>query len=123
MSITEIINKFYIKSVNDIQNCHNQEKKRNLVKELIGNLIQAGVTFSERELSKEIGISRQLVHKMILEINNKNKIFFLIILINFLKLFVNIEIRGRKKFEINHPEIISVILILDNSYSSNMIIS
>ena len=107
MSITEIINKFYIKSVNDIQNCHNQEKKRNLVKELIGNLIQAGVTFSERELSKEIGISRQLVHKMILEINNKNKIFFLIILINFLKLFVNIEIRGRKKFEINHPEIIS----------------
>ena len=107
MSISETINKFYIKSLNDIKNCHNREEKRKLVKELIGNLKMAGVHFSERNLAETIGVSRQLIHNVLLEINDKVHISFIMIIINVIMSFIGIvETRGRKKFEVKHPNIV-----------------
>ena len=109
MIISEIINKYYINSVESIQNCHKQQEKRNLVKELIKNLKETKIPFSERELAKEIKVSRQLIHKVLLEIELEVQIVkrpFLLSLLCLLMAHFKVETRGRKKFEETHPDIV-----------------
>ena len=108
MSISEIINKIYRNSVNSIKNCRNRKEKRKLLKELIGNLIEAEVSFSERNLSQALGVSRQLIHDILIEIQVEKGNSILLLLIAFLTSFFKIvETRGRKKFEVNHPYIVA----------------
>ena len=106
MSISEIINKIYSNSSNSIKNCHNRKEKRKLLKELIGNLIEAEVSFSERNLSQALGVSRQLIHDILIEIQVEKGNSILLLMISFLTSFFKIETRGRKKFEVNHPNIV-----------------
>jgi transposase len=107
MSIAEKINKFYKNSLIDIKNCHNRKEKRNLIKELIGNLIESEEKFSERCLSETLGVSRQLIHDILSEINIKKNYPILILIITFISCIFKTETRGRKKFEVTHPNILN----------------
>ena len=107
MSISEIMNKYYSETLICIKNCHNRQEKRNLIKELIGNLKKAGENFSERQLSQVLGVSRQLVHDILSEINNKKSYPFMIFISFLFSFYIKLETRGRKKFEVNHHYIVN----------------
>ena len=107
MSIADFLNKYYQNSLIDIKNCHNRKEKRKLIKELIGNLVEAEKQFSERSLAEALGVSRQLIHDILSEVCLKKYYPIIILALTFISFFFKIETRGRKKFEITHPNIIN----------------
>ena len=107
MILSDILNKNYSYSLNCIKNCHNRQEKRELIIELINNLHDANIKFSERQFAQAIGISRQLIHDIVSKLEFKTNYFNLFILIIFVICVFKRETRGRKKFEITHPCIVS----------------
>ena len=61
MSITKNIEKNYSISISNIKNSKTNKEKRSLITELLGNLLNAGIKFSIRGLSKILGVSRRLI--------------------------------------------------------------
>lgn len=94
MILSENIEKNYSFSKEKIQSAKTNSEKNIYLKELIGNLIKSGISFSVRELSKILKVSRELIKKIqdafLSDIKEKEKI----------------ETRGRKKIEDKNSEII-----------------
>mgnify|MGYP002625841925 CR=1 FL=1 len=113
MSISENIEKYYSYSLEIIKKCKNRKERRTLITELILNLNNANVKFSQTKLAKILGVSRQLIKDIIDNINNQeiySSLCNLLVLIAFKANYtINVKTQGRKKFEDNDPKIVGII--------------
>ena len=109
MSIAENLKKNYSGTLICIKNCNNRNKKRELIRELINNLTGAECNFSERNLSEALGVSRQLVHSILMEMKLCKFFPKLLIFLCSILSFFKVETRGRKKFEDTHRKIVKQI--------------
>ena len=128
MSIAENLKKNYSGTLICIKNCNNRNKKRELIRELINNLTGAGCNFSERNLSEALGVSRQLVHSILMEMKLCKFFPKLLIFLCSILSFFKVETRGRKKFEDTHRKIVKQIrkicrksLFVDSSLKDRII--
>ncbi len=99
MILSEFIKKCYTFSLEKIKNSNSNKEKREIVTELLTNIISSGVKYSERLLVKTLGVSRQLIHSILCPsdyVNDEEKI----------------ETRGRKKVEDKDPTLVEKIKLI-----------
>ena len=105
MILTEFINKYYAYSLEKLKKCKHQIEKREILIELINNLIKSKIKFTIRQLAKIVKCSRWLISNILLELVKGKQL-------------KKEETRGRKKIEKKHPEIIGQIakICSDNTF-------
>ena len=99
----EFITKNFSFSIEKLKNVKTNKEKRNILNELIGNILNAGIIISTRILSKIVSASRTLVQDVIKNFYNP-------------KVLEKVETRGRKNVEEKYPKIINQIKDICNRF-------
>lgn len=99
----EFITKNFHFSIEKLKNVRTNKEKKNILIELVGNIINAGIMISVRALARIAFVSRTVVKDVI---NN----FYTP------QVFSKIETRGRKKIEEKCPEIVNQIKTICEKY-------